>query len=117
MGIEDLGLSVRAYYSLKRGGIHTIGQLREASDDELLAIRDFGLKCLREVREKVEELDARKVAEGDVRELVEDALSTILGWAWALNEVAGHDKYDTATPPMRTFYELLARARELGVAE
>ena len=52
-----------------------------------------------------------------VRELVHDALSTILGWAWVLNEVAGHDKYDTSTPPMRTFFELQARARVLGVDE
>ena len=29
MGIGDLGLSVRAYYSLKRGGIHAARQLGE----------------------------------------------------------------------------------------
>lgn len=51
--IEDLGLSVRAFNCLKRSGLMTVGQVIEKSEDELLALRNFGRKSYEELREKL----------------------------------------------------------------
>ena len=48
--IEQLGLSVRTFNCLKRAGITKVGELFERSEEELLTIRNFGLKALEEVR-------------------------------------------------------------------
>lgn len=53
MRIEDLNLSVRAYNVLKRGGIHTVEEIQQQTDKELLRIRGMGEICLKEIREKV----------------------------------------------------------------
>jgi DNA-directed RNA polymerase subunit alpha len=53
MPIENLDLSVRAYNSLKRTGIMTVGALLERSEDELLGIRNFGKKSYDEVKDKL----------------------------------------------------------------
>ena len=54
-GIEELGLSVRSENSLHRAGIETIGQLAAKTESELRLIRNFGQKCLAEVRTKMAE--------------------------------------------------------------
>jgi len=51
--IEDLNLSVRAYNCLKRSGLMTVGAVLEKSEDELLALRNFGRKSYDELREKL----------------------------------------------------------------
>jgi DNA-directed RNA polymerase subunit alpha len=54
--IEDLDLSVRAFNCLKRAGITKVGEILEKlqkDEDELLAIRNFGLKSLEELKEKL----------------------------------------------------------------
>jgi DNA-directed RNA polymerase subunit alpha len=51
--IEDLGLSVRAFNCLKRSGLMTVGQVLEKSEDELLALRNFGRKSYEELRDKL----------------------------------------------------------------
>jgi DNA-directed RNA polymerase subunit alpha len=51
--IEDLDLSVRAYNCLKRSGITKVGQILEMSEDDLLAVRNFGRKSLDELRERL----------------------------------------------------------------
>jgi len=50
MTIEQLGLSVRTFNCLKRAGIAKVGELFERSEEELLTIRNFGLKALEEVK-------------------------------------------------------------------
>lgn len=50
MLIEQLGLSVRTFNCLKRAGIAKVGELFERSEEELLTIRNFGLKALEEVK-------------------------------------------------------------------
>jgi DNA-directed RNA polymerase subunit alpha len=55
--IEDLSLSVRAYNCLKRSGLMTVGQVLEKSEDELLALRNFGRKSYDELRTRLRELD------------------------------------------------------------
>lgn len=48
--IEQLSLSVRTFNCLKRASITKVGDLFERSEEELLTIRNFGLKALEEVR-------------------------------------------------------------------
>lgn len=47
--IEELQLSVRAYNCLKRAQIHSISDLLDYSQEELLEIKNFGLKSAEEV--------------------------------------------------------------------
>lgn len=51
--IEDLDLSVRAYNCLKRSNITRVGQVLTMSQDDLLAVRNFGEKSLNELRDKL----------------------------------------------------------------
>lgn len=51
--IEDLDLSVRSYNCLKRAGIHSVRQLVEYSENDLLNIRNFGAKSIEEVKDKL----------------------------------------------------------------
>lgn len=51
--IEDLDLSVRAYNCLKRSGLVTVGAILERSEEELLALRNFGEKSYEELRDKL----------------------------------------------------------------
>ncbi len=53
MPIEQLDLSVRAYNCLKRSGLMTVGIVLEKSEEELLALRNFGEKSYFELREKL----------------------------------------------------------------
>jgi DNA-directed RNA polymerase subunit alpha len=53
--IEDLDLSERPRNCLKRAQVNTIGELLRKSDDDLLAITNFGQKSLDEVKEKLNE--------------------------------------------------------------
>ena len=55
--IEQLNLSVRAYNCLKRSGLMTVGQVIEKSEEDLLALRNFGRKSYDELRDKLIELD------------------------------------------------------------
>lgn len=68
--IEELELSVRAYNCLKRSGLTTVGAILERSEEELLALRNFGEKSYEELRDKLAEHgfpaprgDARRPAE------------------------------------------------------
>jgi DNA-directed RNA polymerase subunit alpha len=51
--IEQLELSVRALNCLKREGIHTLGELLECTEEDLMDIRNFGEKSVVEVKEKL----------------------------------------------------------------
>lgn len=53
--IEVLQLSVRSFNSLKRGGIHTIGQLSRMSVDDLRSIRNLGENSLAEIFQQLEQ--------------------------------------------------------------
>ena len=55
--IEELDFSVRAYNCLKRVGVHTLQDLVNKSDAEVMKIRNLGKKSLKEVLDKVKELD------------------------------------------------------------
>ena len=53
--IEELDLSERPRNCLKRAQVDTIGQLVERTEDDLLAITNFGQKSLEEVVQKLDE--------------------------------------------------------------
>ena len=53
MPIEELELSVRPYNCLKRAGINTVGDLIQRTEEEIVAVKNFGRKSLDEVREKL----------------------------------------------------------------
>ena len=53
--IEDLDLSERPRNCLKRAQINTIGELLLKTEDDLLAITNFGQKSLDEVNAKLDE--------------------------------------------------------------
>ena len=51
--IEDLQLTIRSYNCLKREGIHSVGELVDRSEADLLDIRNFGAKSIDEVKVKL----------------------------------------------------------------
>ncbi|AIG63689.1 DNA-directed RNA polymerase subunit alpha [Corynebacterium atypicum] len=53
MPIEELNFSVRSYNCLKRQEIHTVGELAECTESDLLDIRNFGQKSINEVKIKL----------------------------------------------------------------
>ena len=53
--IEDLELSERPRNCLKRAQINTVGELLQKTEDDLLAITNFGQKSLDEVLQKLDE--------------------------------------------------------------
>ena len=55
--VEDLDLSVRSYNCLKRAGIHSVRQLVEFSENDLLNIRNFGAKSIEEVKDKLQSME------------------------------------------------------------
>jgi DNA-directed RNA polymerase subunit alpha len=64
--IEELDLSVRVYNCLKRTGITRVGEVMEKmakGTDEMLAIRNFGMKSLDELNKKL--IEKGYVAEGE----------------------------------------------------
>ena len=74
MAIEDLNLSMRAYNCLRRSGLMTVGQVLEKSEEELLALRNFGRKSYDELRERLDEMnllpmDAGRAAEDEGADL------------------------------------------------
>ena len=54
--INDLNLTVRSYNCLMREGVHTVGELVNRSEADLLDIRNFGQKSIDEVKAKLAEL-------------------------------------------------------------
>ncbi len=55
-GVEMIELSSRASNCLKVAGIRTIGELIHRTDEDLLAVKNFGKKSLDEIKEKIAEM-------------------------------------------------------------
>ena len=53
MSVDELELSVRAHNCLKAANIHTISELVNKDEAELLKFRNFGRKSLAELAEKI----------------------------------------------------------------
>lgn len=56
LSIEELDLSVRSYNCLKRAGINTVEDLANKTKDDMMKVRNLGLKSLEEVLAKMTEL-------------------------------------------------------------
>ena len=54
--IEDLDFSVRAYNCLKRAGVHTLQDLVNKSESDMMKIRNLGKKSLKEVLDKIRDM-------------------------------------------------------------
>ncbi|HEY8436948.1 MAG TPA: DNA-directed RNA polymerase subunit alpha [Haloplasmataceae bacterium] len=57
MNIEELDLSVRSYNCLKRAGINTVQELVNQTEEDLMKVRNLGRKSLKEVKDKLAELN------------------------------------------------------------
>jgi len=55
-GVEMIELSSRASNCLKVAGIRTIGELVGRTEDDLLAVKNFGKKSLDEIKDKLKEM-------------------------------------------------------------
>ena len=55
MPIEELTLSHRTYSCLVRAQIHTVGEVLEKKEEDLLKIRNFGAKSLEELKHRLAE--------------------------------------------------------------
>jgi carbon monoxide dehydrogenase subunit G len=69
--VEDLELPVRAFNSLRREGIHTVGDLAARNEADLLAINNLGPQSVTEIKQKLAErglalAPAAAGADGDV---------------------------------------------------
>ena len=64
--IEKLELSPRTLNSLKRAQIRRVGEVLEKTNEELFKIRNFGVKSLTELNEKLQQLGYSR--EGDTEE-------------------------------------------------
>ena len=53
--VEDLQLPVRAFNSLRREGIHTLGDLAARNEADLLAISNLGPQSVTEIKQKLAE--------------------------------------------------------------
>ncbi len=56
MAIEELDLSVRSFNCLKRAGINTVEDLTNKTEEDMMKVRNLGLKSLEEVIQKLESL-------------------------------------------------------------
>lgn len=55
--IEELELSVRSSNCLKRAGINTVEELVDKTEDDLMKVRNLGKKSLKEIKDKLDELE------------------------------------------------------------
>jgi len=62
--VEELELTVRSYNCLKREGVDTIGQLATMTEEELMGIRNLGMKSVDEIRSKLLEYGYALESEG-----------------------------------------------------
>ena len=56
MTIEELDMSVRSFNCLKRAGIHTVEDLTDRTEEDMIKVRNLGKKSLEEVIQKLQSL-------------------------------------------------------------
>ena len=65
MPVEQLDLSVRTINCLRRATITTVGELITKKEKDLLRLRNFGQKSLREIRDRLKGLDLSLASDGE----------------------------------------------------
>lgn len=73
--IEEMGFSKPTYKCLKAGGIHTLADLLTQSEETLRNIRNFGIRKLIEVNEKLLECGYHPLSEAGIWEEYPAALA------------------------------------------
>ena len=73
ISIDDLGLSARAYNSLKRAGLESLGQVLKLSIDDLSGIRNLGKKSCDEIVAKLKGFGWKATSEKE--KMIDDAMS------------------------------------------
>ncbi len=63
MLIENLNLSVRSEFCLKRAGIETVGELITKTEQDLRKIRNLGKKSLAEIIKKLDSMNLSLLSE------------------------------------------------------
>ena len=56
MTVEELDLSVRSFNCLKRAGINTVEELINKTEEDMMKVRNLGVKSLEEVQTKLASL-------------------------------------------------------------
>jgi DNA-directed RNA polymerase subunit alpha len=56
LSVEELDISARALNSLKKYGIHTLGDLVKLTEEELKETKNIGRKALMEIKRALQEL-------------------------------------------------------------
>lgn len=77
--IEDMDLSVRAYNCLRRAGIHTVAELLEKTDEELMCVRNLGRKSYEEVKEKLASIKTKPDAPEEPAPCYTEMLDSLIG--------------------------------------
>ncbi len=54
INLADIDISVKTFNALSRAGIHTIGDLKRCAMHDLMRLRGFGTKSLKEVENLLE---------------------------------------------------------------
>ncbi len=108
--ISRLELSVRTANCLHNAGLRTVGDIMAKSEKELMAIPNFGRRCLREVKEILGTFDL-SLREGPILSLEQQMQSAI-----ARARAAKH-KYEDAVADIQRIAKLMAEAPVVGVDE
>jgi DNA-directed RNA polymerase subunit alpha len=65
MPVEQLNLSVRTMNCLRRGNIQTVGEVVNKGEKGLMTLRNFGVKSLQELADRLGELGLPLIQSGE----------------------------------------------------
>jgi DNA-directed RNA polymerase subunit alpha len=65
MPVEQLNLSVRTMNCLRRGNIQTVGEVVNKGERGLMTLRNFGVKSLQELADRLGELGLILITSGE----------------------------------------------------
>jgi DNA-directed RNA polymerase subunit alpha len=65
MPVEQLNLSVRTMNCLRRGNIQTVGEVVSKGEKGLMTLRNFGVKSLQELADRLGELGLPLIQAGN----------------------------------------------------
>jgi DNA-directed RNA polymerase subunit alpha len=66
MPVEQLNLSVRTMNCLRRGNIQTVGEVVNKGEKGLMTLRNFGVKSLQELADRLNELGITLIQSGEI---------------------------------------------------
>lgn len=111
MSIEELKLSSRTLNCLRRGTIHTVGEVLERTEAELLALRNFGERSLRELYGRLQSVGVPIGARGDGEEAsdedgIDDEEEEAVAEIMTAYSSDSQEEQEEEVPPSvgRTFY-------------